>query len=286
MKRNRITGMMTACLFAAGMIFSSLPAFAATADAEENPHIAIKKTKIGIMFKKKTLARTSDDVTGILDASVEQYKEGVLTGTSRDGLSRVVVDGRVLFVDGSCYTSDEEDITALKEQKAEEERKAEEARKKAEEEKRKAEEEKKKAEEEKKKAEEAQKRAEEERKRAEEEAARQAERAAETAASSGWNGSVLSASAGVNYGPTGKETYYNLPMQGVVNIMRGMGYTGEYWVRADGAKMLGDYVMVAANLSVYPRGTLVPTSLGMGIVCDTGGFAAGNPHQLDIATAW
>ena len=203
------------------------------------------------MFKKKTLARTSDDVTGILDASVEQYKEGVLTGTSRDGLSRVVVDGQVLFVDGSCYTSDEEDITALKEQKAEEERKAEEARKKAEEEKRKAEEEKKKA-----------------------------------AASSGWNGSVLSASAGVNYGPTGKETYYNLPMQGVVNIMRGMGYTGEYWVRADGAKMLGDYVMVAANLSVYPRGTLVPTSLGMGIVCDTGGFAAGNPHQLDLATAW
>ena len=50
--------------------------------------------------------------------------------------------------------------------------------------------------------------------------------------------------------------------------------------------MLGSYVMVAANLSVHPRGSLVPTSLGTGIVCDTGGFAASNPNQLDIATSW
>lgn len=101
-----------------------------------------------------------------------------------------------------------------------------------------------------------------------------------------WNGSVLSAASGVNYGPSGKETYYNLDMSGVVSIMRGMGNTGEYWVRADGCKMLGDYIMVAANLSVHPRGSLVPTSLGTGIVCDTGGFAAGNANQLDIATIW
>lgn len=273
MKRNRITGMMTACLFAAGMIFSSLPAFAATAEEEENPSIAIEKTNvemtnIGVMFKMHAPARTSDDVTGILDESIEQYTEGVLTGINRDGLSRVEVDGKVLFVDAGSFTSDKEEIKALQEQKAEEERTAEEARKKAEEEKRKAEEKKKEAEEARKRAEEA------------------AQKAAETKASAGWNGSVLTASAGVNYGPTGKETYYNLPMQGVVSIMRGMGYSGEYWVRADGAKMLGDYVMVAANLSVYPRGSLVPTSLGMGIVCDTGGFAAGNPNQLDIATAW
>ena len=50
--------------------------------------------------------------------------------------------------------------------------------------------------------------------------------------------------------------------------------------------MLGDYVMVAANFGLRPRGSLVPTSMGMGIVCDTGGFAAANPTQLDIATAW
>lgn len=105
-------------------------------------------------------------------------------------------------------------------------------------------------------------------------------------ASPSWNGSVLTPSAGVNYGPSGKETYYNLDMSGVVSIMRGMGNNDNYWVRGDGAKMLGDYVMVAANLNVHPRGSLVETSLGTGIVCDTGGFASGNATQLDIATSW
>ena len=75
-------------------------------------------------------------------------------------------------------------------------------------------------------------------------------------------------------------------MSGVVSIMRGMGNNDSYWVRGDGCKMLGNYIMVAANLSVHPRGSLVETSLGTGIVCDTGGFAAGNANQLDIATSW
>lgn len=68
--------------------------------------------------------------------------------------------------------------------------------------------------------------------------------------------------------------------------MRAMGNNDEYWVREDGVKMLGDYVMVAAHLGIRPRGSIVETSLGKGIVCDTGGFAHGNPTQLDIATAW
>ena len=101
-----------------------------------------------------------------------------------------------------------------------------------------------------------------------------------------WDGSVLTRSKGVNYGPSGKETYYNLPMQGVVNIMRRMGNNDPYWVRNDGCKMLGDYIMVAANLNVHPRGSLVETSLGTAIVCDTGGFAKNNPYQLDIAVNW
>lgn len=109
---------------------------------------------------------------------------------------------------------------------------------------------------------------------------------AQTTVNTSWNGSVLSPSAGVNYGPSGKETYYNLDMSGVVSIMRGMGNSDSYWVRGDGCKMLGNYIMVAANLSVHPRGSLVETSLGTGIVCDTGGFAAGNANQLDIATSW
>ena len=103
---------------------------------------------------------------------------------------------------------------------------------------------------------------------------------------SSWDGPVLTASAGTINGPSGKETYYNLNMSGVVSIMRSLGNTDEYWVRDDGAKMLGNYVMVAANLNVHPRGSIVETSLGLGIVCDTGGFASGNSTQLDIAVNW
>lgn len=105
----------------------------------------------------------------------------------------------------------------------------------------------------------------------------------------GYSGSKLTKSKGVNRGPSGKETYYNLPMQGVVNIMRRQGFSESeypYWVREDGVKMLGNYVMVAANLDLRPRGSKVPTSLGMGLVCDTGGFARNNRTQLDIATSW
>lgn len=101
-----------------------------------------------------------------------------------------------------------------------------------------------------------------------------------------WDGSVLTARKGVNQGPSGKETYYNLPMDGIVNMMHSLGYEDEHWIREDGVHMLGDYVMVAANLSVHPRGSVVETSLGMGRVCDTGGFARKNPTQLDIATNW
>ena len=101
-----------------------------------------------------------------------------------------------------------------------------------------------------------------------------------------WDGPVLNSYVGTVQGPSGKETYYNLDMSGVIQIMRGMGNNDEYWVREDGCKMLGDYIMCAANLSVHPRGSLVESSLGTCIVCDTGGFAAYNPNQLDIAVTW
>lgn len=104
-----------------------------------------------------------------------------------------------------------------------------------------------------------------------------------------YNGVVLSKGRGTVRGPSGKETYYNLNMNGVIRIMRSKGFSEAkypYAVRADGVKTLGGYVMVAANLNLRPRGSLVKTSLGMGIVCDTGGFASRNPTQLDVATAW
>jgi len=104
-----------------------------------------------------------------------------------------------------------------------------------------------------------------------------------------WTGSVITASGGVNYGPSGYETYYNLPMGGVIDIMRSAGFDEEeypYWVREDGAKMLGPYIMVAASLDLRPRGSIVECSLGTALVCDTGGFASSNPTQLDIAVDW
>lgn len=106
----------------------------------------------------------------------------------------------------------------------------------------------------------------------------------------GWvpdpDGSVITPRGGVNWYFDQYETYYNLPMDGVVAIARAHGIGGEYWVREDGAKMLGDYIMLATNNDVYPIGTLVPTSLGMGISLDTGTFAASNPYQVDIAVSW
>lgn len=99
----------------------------------------------------------------------------------------------------------------------------------------------------------------------------------------------LTKSGGVFQGPSGKETYYNLPMGRCIEIMRDMDYSVEdypFWVREDGAKMLGEYVMCAANLNLRPKGTIVETSLGMAIVVDTGSFAASNEMQLDMAVNW
>lgn len=104
-----------------------------------------------------------------------------------------------------------------------------------------------------------------------------------------YDGPILTAKLGTIDGPNGKETFYDLNMKKVIQIMRDEGFSEEeypFHIREDGAKMLGDYIMVAANLDIYPRGTIVETSLGKGIVCDTGDFAKTNKKQLDIATNW
>jgi hypothetical protein len=65
------------------------------------------------------------------------------------------------------------------------------------------------------------------------------------------------------------------------------GNGGYYKVRKDGAKVDSEgYVMIAANLSRYPRCSIVETSMGPGKVYDTGSFAAGSPEQYDLATDW
>ena len=75
-------------------------------------------------------------------------------------------------------------------------------------------------------------------------------------------------------------------MSGCINIMSSRGFHEPYWVRSDGVKMYGYYVMCAAGLSIRPKGSIVESSRGLAIVVDTGGFASGNPRQLDIAVTW
>ena len=101
-----------------------------------------------------------------------------------------------------------------------------------------------------------------------------------------YDGPVLSRSRGAISGPSGKETYYNLNMSGCINIMSRRGFNEPYWVRSDGVKMYGYYVMCAAGLSIRPKGSIVESSNGLAIVVDTGGFASRNPSQLDIAVTW
>ena len=101
----------------------------------------------------------------------------------------------------------------------------------------------------------------------------------------------LTKDTGVFDGPSGRETYYNIDMSNVVTMMRNMGFSEEhypYWEREDGCKMLGDYIIVAADLNnpERMRGSLVSTSLGQGIVCDTGDFVYTDPYQIDIAVNW
>jgi uncharacterized protein YabE (DUF348 family) len=99
----------------------------------------------------------------------------------------------------------------------------------------------------------------------------------------------LSKAKGVVYstdsnGVTHRETYYDLNMSAV---MRNCGAGGQYTVRADGVKVDGGgYIIVAANLSRYPRCSVVETSLGPGKVYDTGGFVSSYPDGFDLATDW
>ena len=94
---------------------------------------------------------------------------------------------------------------------------------------------------------------------------------------------VLTARAGrIQYG-NHIETWYDRPMGRVVARAQSMGIPCEYWVRKDGVKMFGHWVIVAADPSVT-RYTIVETSLGQGIVLDT--HTAGDPNLYDIATDW
>jgi uncharacterized protein YabE (DUF348 family) len=103
------------------------------------------------------------------------------------------------------------------------------------------------------------------------------------------DGSALSLSRGALYfrdskGVEHRETYYDLPMR---VVMGACGAGGYYTVRPDGAKVdRNGYIIVAANYGNYPKCSVVETSMGLGKVYDTGGFAARHPFGFDLATDW
>lgn len=80
-------------------------------------------------------------------------------------------------------------------------------------------------------------------------------KASSGSSSSGYvsDGSGLTRSGGVNYHNGVKETYYNMNMSGVIANAKRMGISGDYWVRGDGVKMYGDYVIVASQ---QPKGAM------------------------------
>ena len=112
----------------------------------------------------------------------------------------------------------------------------------------------------------------------------QAERNAEPV----YTGARLNKRDGVCYFDGHKETYYNLPMGGVIRLLNDSGIShGEYWVRDDGCKMLGDYIIVAADTRRIPKGTIIETSLGMAMVCDhCGSSESYDGVWVDIAVNW
>ena len=103
------------------------------------------------------------------------------------------------------------------------------------------------------------------------------------------NGTGLTQGKGAQYwtdskGVSHRETYYDLDMG---RVMQSCGQGGYYTVRPDGAKVDRDgYILIAANYGLYPKCSLVETSLGAGKVYDTGGFAARHPTGFDLATDW
>lgn len=95
---------------------------------------------------------------------------------------------------------------------------------------------------------------------------------------------VLTAAKGVNNFMGYQEKYYNLPMKRVVKRAQDMGIPCEYWVRDDGVKMFGPWVICAAHPSVT-RYTRIDTSLGPGIVLDYHTVYS-DKTLIDIATNW
>ena len=95
---------------------------------------------------------------------------------------------------------------------------------------------------------------------------------------------TLTARAGTIQFEGHKETWYNLKMNKVVaRADKAIGMTDLYWIREDGVKMYGPWVICAAHPSKI-RYSRIQTSLGEGIILDT--HTANDTELIDIATTW
>ena len=80
------------------------------------------------------------------------------------------------------------------------------------------------------------------------------------------------------------ETWYDLNMTRVCERAQQNGIEGDMWIREDGVKMYGPWVIVAADWDLHPYGSVMETSQGDGIVLDT--HTAKDRSIVDIATDW
>lgn len=94
---------------------------------------------------------------------------------------------------------------------------------------------------------------------------------------------VLTAKAGRITFNGHTETWYDKPMNRVVGRAQMIGIPADYWIRDDGVKMFGPWVIVAAHPS-KTRYTFVDTSLGQGIILDF--HCSPDTELYDIATSW
>ena len=95
---------------------------------------------------------------------------------------------------------------------------------------------------------------------------------------------VLSAAKGINSFMGHQESWYNLPMENIIERANLIYGENPYWIREDGVKMYGPFVICAGTSSRY--GEVIDTSLGKGLILDTGDFVKEDPDKIDIATAW
>ena len=95
---------------------------------------------------------------------------------------------------------------------------------------------------------------------------------------------ILTAKLGTIQFEGHKETWYNLPMKRVIaRSDSATGLSDMYWIREDGVKMYGPWVICAAPPSKI-RYSRIQTSLGEGIILDT--HTAKDTELIDIATTW